>query len=203
MHTCHRIDFQGNFPENRSISEKANYSTDNSGNFRTELKWIEKSGWDISENLGEPRGVVRLSSRKFWEMLFHSPLEIFKTETFAMRWKILIWTFEIATFDGWNMISGIFKKRGQPFQAQRNFWIFFIYGWMFLFLEIQQFPDCLKTCHGNFYTIILTTVQKFSEFSFERKAPQNFRSNRKLPTSFRKQSNCLFHGCKAWKAWKN
>ena len=38
MHTWHGTDFQENFPESCTISEKAKYSTENAGIFRTKIK---------------------------------------------------------------------------------------------------------------------------------------------------------------------
>jgi len=43
-HTWHGTDFLGNFPENCWITEKANYSTENSGNFRRKSNETEILG---------------------------------------------------------------------------------------------------------------------------------------------------------------
>ena len=48
---------------------------------------------------------------------------------------------------------------------------FFIYGWMFLFSEIQQFPDFLKTCTGNFHTIC-PLFEIFGIFIWKESAPE-------------------------------
>ena len=83
-----------NFQESCSISGKAKYSTENFTNLHNENQtkrkfWVRdrlKFGWASWSGC--------LLFRRSWEMLFHSSLEIFKPGTFALRWKIPIWTFE-------------------------------------------------------------------------------------------------------------
>lgn len=171
MHTWIGIDFRGNFPENRSIFEKANYSTENSGNFRTKLKWNEKSGWDISENLGEPHRVVRLFSRKFWEMLFHTPLEISNQGRLPCDEKFWYKLSKSPALTDETWFQEISGKEDNLSRCSKIFENSFIYGWTFLFSEIQQFPYFLKTCPGNFHTIC-PLFKIFGIFVWKESAPE-------------------------------
>ena len=166
MHTWHSIDFQGNFPENRSISEKANYSTESSGNFRTKspgetyLKiWVSITGLSPSflKNSGKCCSICHWKfskqgrlpcDEKFWYELSKSPALMDET------------CFQ--EFSG--------KEDNLP-RCSKIFENFFIYGWMFLFSEIQQFPDFLKTCTGNFHTIC-PLFEIFGIFIWKESAPE-------------------------------
>ena len=185
MHTWHRIDFQGNFPENRSISEKANYSTENSGNFRTkslgETFW--KFGWAsqgcpplFSKILGNavPFATGNFQNRDVCHAMKNSDMNFRNRQLWWMK-----------------HVFRNFQEKRTTFPSAAKFLKTFLYmAECFSFQKFNNFRIFLKLALEIFTPFV--PCSKFSEFSFERKAPQNFWSNRKLPTSFGKKTIQMF-----------
>lgn len=95
-----------------------------------------------------------------------------------------------------------FQEKRTTFPGAANFPKFF-YIWLNVSLfrnsTISVFSENLSWKFSHH----LSPLQNFRNFRLKGKCPRIFDQNRKLPTSFCKQSNCLFHGCRAWKASKN